>query len=245
MKKFPYFSTFAVTLGVLLCISVGYFISTCIVSTNLFQLTKKVESAQTSYYALSIYSDASKENLEMVKEEFQKQNCAGYIFERDKFYLIASVYKNANDAELVKNNLNLNGYSAEVIKIDLSPISLEGNFSSQEEEILRLALSCNDKIFESLYDISISLDTEIYGETEAKLKVNEAYSTFMTTKNNFETIFKNSHLNDIEKLRNEFERVEVILEDLTSENLENAQTYSSLIKNTYCKILLDNVNELN
>ena len=243
MKKFPYFTTFAVTLSVLLCVSIGYFISTCIVSTNLFQLTKKVESAQTSYYALSIFSSDSEEDLNAVKSEFQNKNCAGYIFKSDKFYLVASVYKNINDAELVKNNLNVNGYNAEVIKINIPTFYLEGNFSSQEEEILRLALNCKDKIFENLYDISISLDTQIISETEAKLKVNETYSSFETTKNNFETIFKSSHLNDIEKLRDEIERVEEILENLTKENLEENQTYSSLIKITYCKILLDEINE--
>ena len=242
MKKFPYFTTFAVTLSVLLCISIGYFISTCIVSTNLFQLTKKVESAQTSFYALSIYTSDNEDDLIAVKKDFQKQNCAGYIYHSDKFYLIASVYKNANDAELVKNNLSVNGYNAEVVKVDIPAFYLEGNFSSQEEEILRLALNCKDKIFENLYDISISLDTQIISETEAKLKVNETYSNFETAKNNFETIFKSNRLNDIEKLRSEFERVEEILENLTKENLEEGQTYSSLIKITYCKILLDEIN---
>lgn len=242
MKKFPYFTTFAVTLSVLLCISIGYFISTCIVSTNLFQLTKKVESAQTSFYALSIYTSDNEDDLIAVKKDFQKQNCAGYIYHSDKFYLIASVYKNANDAELVKNNLSVNGYNAEVVKVDIPAFYLEGNFSSQEEEILRLALNCKDKIFENLYDISISLDTQIISETEAKLKVNETYSNFVTAKNNFETIFKSNRLNDIEKLRSEFERVEEILENLTKENLEEGQTYSSLIKITYCKILLDEIN---
>ena len=242
MKKFPYFTTFAVTLSILLCISIGYFISTCIVSTNLFQLTKKVESAQTSFYALSIYTSDNEDDLIAVKKDFQKQNCAGYIYHSDKFYLIASVYKNANDAELVKNNLSVNGYNAEVVKVDIPAFYLEGNFSSQEEEILRLALNCKDKIFENLYDISISLDTQIISETEAKLKVNETYSNFETAKNNFETIFKSNHLNDIEKLRSEFERVEEILENLTKENLEEGQTYSSLIKITYCKILFDEIN---
>ena len=102
MKKFPYFTTFAVTLSVLLCISIGYFISTCIVSTNLFQLTKKVESAQTSFYALSIYTSDNEDDLFAVKKDFQKQNCAGYIYHSDKFISLPAYTKTPTMPNLLK-----------------------------------------------------------------------------------------------------------------------------------------------
>ena len=190
MKKIPFFATFSIILGVLLSLSFGYLLSTFIVSTNLFQ-TSKVEIGQKSYYLVSIAQYDNEQDIQ--KAQYQSQNCAGYIYENnDKFYVIASIYKNENDAELVKNSLKNNGYSPEIFKFSVDKLTISGNFSAEEENILKNCLNVKETIYDALYDIAISLDTNIYNETQAKLKINETYSSLVTAQSNFETIVKNN-----------------------------------------------------
>lgn len=242
MKKFPYFLTFSAVLCLLLCVSVGYLISTCIVSSNLFQTTTNVESGEKSYYLISIYQDEIFENCQKVQSEFQNKNCAGYIYQdSEKYHLIASIYSNVNDAELVKSNLKTNGYNAEILEKKIENTKLEGNFTNKETEILKDCFSIKDETYKSLYDISISLDTDVIDEINAKLKVNETFANFVATKNNFETLFSKDESTEISNLRKEFEQIYEYLSNLSNETYENEnQTFSSLIKLTYCKIILEN-----
>ncbi len=238
MKKFPYFSTFFVLISVFLCVSIGYLCSTLLLSSNLFTTTSKVENLTNTYYLLTIFHDETQENCQNVQADFQNQNFAGYIFEKDGvYYIIASIYDNANDAELVKNTL-ANEFDVEILTYQSENIILEGEFSMTEQQVLKEGLQVQNKTYKELYDVSISLDTNVYDELTARLKINEIYSNFLTTKNNFETIFFENEDDEIEKIRASFDLIEKELAALTTckENL------SSQIKLTYSTIILsDNI----
>ncbi len=236
MKKFPYFLTFSALLCIMLCVSIGYLISTCIVSSSLFQTTTNLESGENTYYLLSVYDSENKSDLEKVKQEFQAKNCAGYIYEKDeRYYLVASIYSNINDAELVKNNLALEGLQVTITKFTQENIKLDGNFNSKELEILKDCFSYKDEVYKNLYDISISLDTNVIDNISAKLKINEVFSNFVTTKNNFETLFSKKTGTEISNIKNDFERVYNELYSLT----QTEENLSMQIKLTYCKIILE------
>lgn len=238
MKKFPYFVTFSALLALLTCISFGYLISTLIVSANLFQTTQKVESGQNTYYLLSVYSAESLEEAENKLENFSDTNFGLYIYENDDAYhIIASCYKNNNDAELVKSNLKTNGIEAEILKIKKESVVLEGSFSSNEELILKDCLSTTNNIYNNLYDITVSLDTNVTDEVSAKLKINEVYSNFLTTKNNFETLFSANTSNEIANIRENFTKIDEILLDLTSSTQD--RNLSAQIKYSYTKLIVE------
>ena len=172
----------------------------------------------------------------------QAQNGAGYVFKQDdKFYLLASVYENLNDAELVKNNLQTGGTDCEIVCITLPTISVEGNFSNDEKNVLANCLKAKMDIFKKLYDVSISLDTNLLDATKAKLECNSIYSFAVTTKANFDTCFGTQNDNaTLKNLQQTLEKINSTLENLINEKYESAnQTFSSLIKLSYCKILLD------
>lgn len=232
MKKFPYFLTFFIMIAILLCLSVGYLISTVLVTTNLFQTALKIEQ-QATYHLLSIYQSENKENCEKLKSEFQKKNCAGYIYEEDgTFHIIASIYDNKNDAELVKNRLILDGFDAKILNYSENSHTFEGNFSQKESEVLKDCLQAKNNIYKSLYDISVSLDTNLYDELTAKFNVNEVYSKFLTTKGNFETLFKDK--SSFKGIREEFNLIKDELE-----NLSKVETnFSQSVKLAYCNIVL-------
>lgn len=238
MKKFPYFVTFSALLALLTCISFGYLISTLIVSANLFQTTQKVESGQNTYYLLSVYSAESLEEAENKLENFSDTNFGLYIYENDDAYhIIASCYKNNNDAELVKSNLKTNGIEAEILKIKKESVILEGSFSSNEELILKDCLSTTNNIYNDLYDITVSLDTGVTDEVTAKLKINEVYSNFLTTKNNFETLFSANTNSEISNIRASFTKIDEILLDLT--NSTQDRNLSAQIKYSIAKLIIE------
>lgn len=239
MKKFSLLSLLCFVFGLCACVSCGYLISTAVVSSNLFQYALSVEVEEQTLYAISMAKSETKSDITQNCESLQMQNGAGFVYEEDKqFYLLASVYENSNDAEKVKNNLKANNESVEVVKLKMTKTKIEGNFSTEEKNILTNAIKSDVEIFKQLYDVAISLDTDVFDITKAKLECNNIFSNHVATKTNLETFFKNKS-KDIEKLQKNMENDNKILSDLINEKYESEnQTFSSLIKLSYCKILL-------
>ncbi len=227
--------------GLCACVSCGYLISTAIVTSNLFQYSSVVSCDDQTVYAISMTSGTTEAELSSSKQELQTQNGAGYIYEKDdKFYLIASIYENFNDAELVKNNLQTSGVKTEILTIVLEKSMVEGNFSADEKTILTNCLKSKIETFKNLYDVAISLDTNVFDKTKAKLECNTIYSENVSTKANFDTFFKQSNNTSLQSLQSTLTATNNCLSNLISENYDTTtQTFSSLIKQTYCKILLD------
>lgn len=227
--------------GLCACVSCGYLISTAIVTSNLFQYSSVVSCDDQTVYAISMTSGTTEAELSSSKQELQTQNGAGYIYEKDdKFYLIASIYENFNDAELVKNNLQTSGVETEILTIVLEKSRVEGNFSADEKTILTNCLKSKIETFKDLYDVAISLDTNVFDKTKAKLECNTIYSENISTKANFDTYFKQSNNISLQSLQSTLTATNNCLSNLISENYDTTtQTFSSLIKQTYCKILLD------
>lgn len=241
MKKFSVLSFFIFVIGIFSCISCGYLISTAIVTSNLFQYTSVVTYDSQNLYAISMANSTSKNDLTSQKEILQSQNGAGYIYEKDgNFYLIASIYENYNDAELVKNNLKTNGIESEILTITLDTIQIEGNFSNDEKTMLSNSIKSTVETFKSLYDVAISLDTSVFDKTKAKLECNTIYSNNVSIKANFDTYFKDTNNADLKNLQTILSNTNYFLSNLISENYDSSsQTFSSLIKQTYCEILLE------
>lgn len=236
MKKFSAFSIILLILFVPVCVFVANILS------NVFLLCYSYSDFETQkaiVYSISLYEDEKEDNVQKLKQEVQKQNGAGYVLKfQDKFYLIASVYENETDAEKVKKNLKNNNVDAEVLKIEIPNYVLNGNFSSKEKEVLSNAGNCGLEIFKSLYDVAVSLDTNVTTENDAKLSCNQIYSNFVSIKTNFSTLFKNSKKTD--NIATKLEQIEKTLKNLIDEKKEENQTFSSLIKLSYCKILFEN-----
>ena len=240
MKKFSVLSFFIFVVAICSCISCGYLISTAIVTSSLFQYTSVVSSDSQNLYAISMASSTSENDLTSQKENLQSQNGAGYIYEKDeKFYLLASIYENYNDAELVKNNLKTNGIEAEILTITLDTIQIEGNFTADEKTMLSNGIKSSVETFKNLYDVAISLDTSVFDKTKAKIECNTIYSNNVSIKANFDTYFKDTKDDNLKKLQSTLTRTNDYLSNLISENYDTqTQTFSSLIKQTYCEILL-------
>lgn len=240
MKKFSILSLSLILFGLLSCVSCGYLISTAIVSSNLFQFTSVVSFDNQEVFAISMFKSQTKNEVEAQKSDLQSNKGAGFIYETDGYYhLLASTYENLNDAELVKTNLKNSGYETDILKIKLENIKIEGSFSPEEKNVLTVAIKSDYEVFKSLYDVAISLDTGVFDKTKAKLECNTIFSNHVSTKTNFETIFKKQeHNKDLQALQKQLEQTDEVLSKLISENYESSnQNFSSLIKYSYCEIL--------
>ena len=243
MKRFSILSIMILIFGLAVCVSIGYLLSTTLLSTGLFESVANLGSNQITVYAIDMQSSDNVTDLNDLKSTLQNSTGAGYVYNRDNTYhLLASVYENLADAELVKTNLKNNGYSPEILKIEIPTLKFSGNFSANEKNVLTNALQAKQTIFKALYDIAISLDTTVSDKTQAKLDCNNTFSKLVTIKSNFETIFaeklKSDNFQTLHKsLENTYNHLSLLISEKA---VTPTQSYSSLIKFTYCKILLEN-----
>lgn len=238
MKKTCFLSFSMIIVGVCICISCGYLLSTAALTS--FQFTSSISSAPQTVFAISMKNTSVPAELEKDVQILQSANGAGFIYEKDgNFLLLASVYENLNDAELVKTNLKSNGADAEIVEIDLQKIVIDGNFNNEEKTVLSNAIKAKFETFKSLYDIAISLDTGVFDKQNAKLKCSAIYSSLLANKTNLDSFLQdnNKKIND---LKSNLTQAAEHISSLICENYSTAtQTLSSLIKETYCKILFE------
>lgn len=240
MKKRGIFNVFITAITFCLCVSIAYLLSSTIVSAS--GGANFVAISKQKVYALSFQTGTKTDDFSVSKFELQSKGGAGYLYERDeKIFLLASVYENQTDAKKVKQNLASSGVSSSVIEISLSSTKISGTFSSDEKEVLLKAIKSDFEIYQKLYDISISLDTLVCDLSKAKLDCSDVYANLVSTKSNFESFFK-SKLSDetFSKIQENLEKSEEFLSNLVGETKDTkSQSFSSLIKLTYCKILFE------
>ena len=91
--------------------------------------------------------------------------------ENDEYYhLFSSGFAQKNDAGLVQSSISQTlNLQSEIITIIFPPFSLNGNFNSDEKRAISSALALAQTYYNDLYDISISLDTNITNLTASTL----------------------------------------------------------------------------
>ncbi len=128
----------------------------------------------------------AKENATLCKN----QGGAGYIYLKDNsYYIIASIYENEEDAKKVKENLKNSKPNAEIIKIEIPAISINNNLEASEKDVLVKSVNIFKDTYKKLYDISVSLDTSVISEVNAKLSINSIGGDISKLQNNFNTMF--------------------------------------------------------
>lgn len=176
-KLFSFLLILCLAFGVIVSADyVGSFIATGSFSSNIF--AKKTNGI--TYYLLSIGGFETLEQAQEVAYASSEGGSAGYVFQRDKYYVIASVYKNKKDAEKIAEKID--GYTTEIIEIICA--------TEMYSEIIQ---GLND-VFADIYTISSRVDknkmTAVVASSELnKLKNDIAvmlgkYSAMQNEKNN-------------------------------------------------------------
>ena len=193
MKKISALSVFlciAIACALISCVTLG---CTLALNTGIFYGTNAVTTKAQNFYAISVANANNSASLQEEKLLLQSRGGAGYIFCKDStYYLLASLYNNLPDAELVKSNLLSQDVQSEIVKITLPAQKVSGNF--EKKEVLQECLNSSQTSYMALYNTAISLDTNVFSISEAKLECINIYSSAIAVKTNFESFFGNSNL---------------------------------------------------
>ena len=228
----------------MLCISLlGIFFSLKN-SENTSDSTSTTSSVSFNIYFLSLNSTMVESQAVQLGKDYMAENYSGYIWKNEgHFHCIASAYKNENDAILVKNKLEKEGVSSQIVSVGFPSIKLSSNYSIEERQAINNSLNCFHDIYTQLFDISISLDNNLSNETSASLALNNVLSKLDKIKNDFETLFsdsQNSFISEIGRYLVDAHESLCLLKEKSF--ITPSQTLSSLIKYRYCEILDLNYN---
>lgn len=243
-KKRIFFPLLITSLGIILCVTLsGIFFS-------LSKTKKTADSASTltsiSYniYFLSLNKTNSYQEGAVIGKDMMSNGHSGYVWQKnDAYYVISSAYKNENDANLVKNQIEKNGASCEIIKQSFPSIKISSTYSNKEREIISTSLNSFYNAYNSLYDISISLENNLINETTASLNISSVLTNFNSTKNSFDILFKGDENEFITLIKNYLLDASESLSLLYSKSfITTTHPYLSLIKYRYCELLHINYN---
>lgn len=237
LKSGKVFATITLVICFALCLAVAELFSSLITVNGFSQNSSSAKVASYDIYAISLSkAQTITQGKEMGKIVMQK-NGAGYVWQIDNnFYVLASAYANHADAQKVQTNLQENSTECEIIKINLPKISFELELSAAEKTPLENAINVYKNLYKKLYDISVSIDTKVKNEADAKLELNAVKLDFIKIKTNFETVFNSRITNKLLQLKLSLIDIEEILNSLYNFSA-TTHPLSAEIKNTYFKIL--------
>lgn len=190
----------------------------------------KVYAVCTSFHQEKIIAE---EGCESIK----KQGGAGFIYMNNSSYaIIAGIYETEADAQKVLNNIIEKKPDASIVTITIPQIVISNNLSGQEKTTVNECLFIFKNIYKKLYDISVSLDTAVLNEVNARLEVNAISSNVQNTLNNYNTIFNDNASASLINLKLALQNIQQYLNDLVE--ISSSLPYTSLVKETYCKVLI-------
>ena len=221
------------------CFGIAQAVSGLLMQTST-QIPSGLSTPSFKLYFISITKSQLENSAYGLAGDYQKIGAGGYIIKNEGYYhVVSSCYEKQNDAILVQNNIKVNhNLETEIFSINFDSLSISGNFSAEEKQVLSKALKSFYNVYQSLFDIAISLDTNVYNDISARLQVNSIYSNFNSILTDFNTLFAQYNEKNINIINKYITKANEILEILCSGKLVNQnQTYSSLIKYRYLQFL--------
>lgn len=199
-----------------------------------FNFTSNAVTVQSfSLYAISVNDATTNALAEDMSATTKDQGGAGYIYlDGNNYYILASLYENLSDAEKVKSNILSQKSNAQIITLQFDALRFDNSLESQEKETLTSALNIFKSTYKKLYDLAVSLDTNVKSEVAAKLEVNTIKNSVSKIKNDFSTIFKDTKDTDLLNIKSSIQKLETSLTSLM-ENNSTDYSYSTYVKYEY------------
>lgn len=239
-KKTKFFSIFFMIISFALCISLAGVFSSLITVGGFSNITSgDAKSSGFVVYAVSLYKTQTKAQAREMSEVTMRKNGAGYIYQDDEaFYVFASCYENKADAEKVVSNLKENEVSSSIKDLQFNEILLKSKMTEQEKTVLIKALSSFKNLYKKLYDLSVSIDTKLLTEIQAKVLLNDIISEQSKVQTNFETIFNSKLTSTLLEIKLSLSNISNILNNLADFSSLDIP-YTSQVKNTYFQVLFE------
>lgn len=235
-----------ITIGIIILIIIMLFCANYL-SLLFLKTTEKVSSSLTSnsmtIYAISFDKSLTQAGGESLAIDYRKIGAGGFVWkEENNYYVLSSAYINENDATLVQNSIKQNhNIETSIIKLEIPSINLNVSVDSDEKKALQKALNLFENVYKQLFDIAISLDTNVYNEISARLVLNNIFSNANTILADYKIFFED--VESLNPLTDHLEQLVLTLQKLCSGITISAnQTMASLIKYRYIEILAQSKN---
>ncbi len=223
------------TLAIGLTFSLADLFSSLITVGGFTFTSSDISIAKYTTYAVCTKSATTQASATEYANLTKQQGGAGYLYlANDCYNVVASIYENRPDAEKVVSNLKENNITSFIVQIDIPAISLNSNLTEQEKTTLENSINIFKNTYKQLYDISISLDTAIITEVNAKLTINKLGSDVLSQINNFNTIFGNTYNVEFLNIKTKLNKLSENINELISTSVP---PLTSHIKYTYCSAL--------
>lgn len=241
-KKLKISKKYIVCLPIVLVFAVVIFLLhgfSCMILPSSTQMAANLATPQFSLFLVSLNSSNNLLSMESVAGDYQGGKAGGYIWKLDdRFHIIYGCYEKENDATLVQKSLKQGGQDSQIVKVDFPALNLNGDYDAQSKKVLSKALKSFYNTYLELFDISASLDTNVYNDISARLALNGCYSDFNSCYTDFKTLFGDLVLFD--GLERTMQTELKVLESLCSGKLlSQGQTFSSLIKYRYTEFVYE------
>lgn len=198
---------------------------------------ENITTNELNLYAVYTSKHDTKLLADEMSETIQLQGGAGYVYmNKDSYYLIAGLYQTDADAQKVKQNLIASKPNCDVLKITIPSINISSNLTQEEKSTVNDSIDLFKDIYLKLYDIAVSLDTNVINEVNARLDINEITSNVNTILSNYTTLFDKNITTELLKIKLSLEEIKNYLKNLIDSS--SILPFTSLVKETYCKIIV-------
>lgn len=199
-----------------------------------------LSSNSLSIYVICFDRSLTQAGAESLASDYRTKGAGGFVLEKDNyFYVASSAYLNSADAALVQESIKQN-HNLDCLLIDYQVPSFQITLTidSEEKKVLQKALNAHENAYKLLFDIALSLDTNVYNEISARLAINSAFSSINTVVADYKILFGDIENDKLELLTQSLEKLTDTLQRLCSGiTISSSQTMSSLIKYRYFEIL--------
>lgn len=239
LNKISIFIFSIICVGVCVCIA-EVFASVLTVGSLNISSSSATTISDFKVYAISLGSYSTKNIAQSNAELIQKKNAAGFVYKSNgTYHVLASAYEKENDAKLVQENLLKENIKSEIVVVTFNQIQLEKVSSiSQEKEFIE-SLNIFKTVFLKLYDISVSLDTSVFDQTSAKIKVIETKANVEETLQNLNKGTTSVDGIYYQIIKNKYNGIVEELNELKNYEETDGVVLSAKIKLAYLTILKD------
>jgi len=230
-KKLNFLTIFVVLLCFGLAVSLAELFSSVItIGDFAFLPSSQAKSGSFCIYALAFYKTTDESSTSELAKKIQTKNGAGYIYNKDNvYYILASAYESENDAKKVLEKNETDEFTGEIIKIEVKEINLNMTLSGKEKIALSNSLSIFKKVYASLYDLSVSLDTEVKNQTECKLAISDLKSNVSKVQADFDAHFNGKLDKNLLNIKLKLSDLSKMLQELLEKDSDGI-SFSSKLK---------------
>ena len=230
---------------IIICFTLTFITADIISGGEIFDKLADVFANSSSvpvYYAVEIGSYSDIASARQVSELYRKRGAGGYVINDGTYRVIAAVYSNREDAQVIVTKLISDGLSGTIYEIKGAKVNYD-KYGDVGKELETAADFCG-ALYEKLYLISNDLDKGEITENEAKIKLSMLYYETVSVKENFNTKTLNcSSDRTVSLMKEELCAYVAIIENLNNDKLERPSLLSdirysyTMIANSYCRLL--------